>query len=305
MKGLSKNTIKQIKTGWVLYLFILPAFAYIVIFSYLPMYGLQIAFKDYTFSRGIFGSKWVSLKWFYTFFSSPRSIQIILNTLHISLYELLAGFPVPIIFALLLNQIRSAGYKKVIQTITYMPHFISIVIITGMLSAFLSPSSGFLNNIFTALRGKEIYFLGTPSYYAHIYVWSGIWQGFGWGSIIYMAALSSVDPELHEAAIIDGANKIQRIWHIDIPAIMPVMVILLVLNAGSIMSVGFEKSYLLQNTINRGVSEVISTYSYELGITRSMYSYASAIGLFNNSINFLILLIVNRAAKALSETSLW
>jgi putative aldouronate transport system permease protein len=305
MKLFSQRAVKQAKTNWVLYLFILPAFAYIIIFCYLPMYGVQIAFRDYTASRGIAGSKWVGLKWFSTFFASPRSMTIVLNTLRISLYGLLAGFPIPIIFALLLNQMKNLAYKKVIQTVTYMPHFISIVVITGMITQFFSPNNGFISKMLTFITGNDIFYLGIPKYYIHIFVWSGIWQNFGWGSIIYMAALASVDPELHEAAIIDGASKLQRIWHIDIPAIMPVMVILLVLNAGNILSVGFEKSYLLMNPLNRQVSEVISTYSYELGITRQMYSYSSAIGLFNNTINFLILFIVNKVAKILSETSLW
>jgi putative aldouronate transport system permease protein len=297
--------LKLAKANWVLYLLILPAFAYIFIFCYMPIYGVQIAFRDYRIADGISGSAWAGLKWFRTFFTSPRNRIIIWNTVAIGLYSLAAGFPVPVIFALLLNQVRNLKFKKLVQLVTYMPHFISIVVVTGMISAFLSPNSGFINTILKPLTGGNIYYLGIPKYFRHLYVWSGVWQGFGWSSIIYMAALASVDMELHEAAMIDGASRILRIWYIDIPSIMPVMVILLVLSAGNIMNVGFEKSFLLQNDLNIGVSEVIATYSYNLGIGKQLYSYSSAIGLFNNVVNFIILLIVNRAAKTLSETSLW
>jgi putative aldouronate transport system permease protein len=300
-----KHKLRQAKTNFVLYLLIVPAFAYIVIFCYLPMYGAQIAFRDYRIGSGIVGSAWVGLKWFRTFFSSPRNQSIILNTVTIGIYSLLAGFPIPIIFALLLNQVRNLRYKKFIQVITYMPNFISIVVVVGMVSAFFSPNSGFINHLLERFTGQRLYYLGTPKYYYHLFVWSGIWQSFGWSSIIYMASLASVDPELHEAAMIDGANKLRRIWHIDIPSIMPVMVILLVLSAGNVMNVGFEKSFLMQNDLNIGVSEVISTYSYAIGITNQLYSYSSAIGLFNNIVNFAILLIVNYIARKITETSLW
>ena len=239
------------------------------------------------------------------FFASVRNRLIIENTIKISLYGLFAGFPVPVIFALLLNQVRMLRFKKIVQSVTYMPNFISVVVITGMISAFFSPNSGFINTILEAITGNRVFFMGTPKYYYHLYVWSGIWQSFGWSSIIYMAALSSVDMELHEAAMIDGAGRFQRILHIDIPAIMPTMVILLVLSAGGIMSVGFEKSWLMQNDLNIAVSEVLATYTYKIGIGSRMFSYSSAIGLFNNVVNFLMLVIVNFAAGRLSETSLW
>jgi putative aldouronate transport system permease protein len=313
---LRRQKIKQAKTNWVLYLMILPAFAYIFLFHYLPLYGVQIAFRDYTLADGISGSPWVGLQWFRIFFASPRNRSIILNTLSISLYYLVASFPISIIFALLLNQVKQLRFKKLVQSVTYMPHFISTVVIVGMISAFFSPNSGFINTVAEALTGQRFFFMGTPKYYMHIYVWSGIWQNFGWSSIIYMAALASVDMELHEAAMIDGANKFQRIWHIDIPAIMPVMIIILILSSANIMTVGFEKSYLMQNDLNIEVSEVISTYTYKVGIggvnynannmgVNRMYSYAAAIGLFNNIICFVILIIVNQAAKRLSKTSLW
>jgi putative aldouronate transport system permease protein len=300
-----KKKLKLARHNYVLYLLILPAAAYIFCFCYLPIYGAQIAFRNYRIQDGVMGSAWVGLRYFRMFFTSPRNLMIIKNTITISVYALLAGFPVPIIFALLLNQVKVLGYKKVIQTVTYMPHFISLVVIVGMVSAFLSPNSGFLNRIFALFTGERIYFLGIPKYYYHLYVWSGIWQSFGWSSIIYMAALSSVDTELYEAAMIDGSNRKQRVWHIDIPHIKPTMIILLVLATGNIMSVGFEKSWLMRNDLNINVSEVLATYTYQIGMQNQMFSYSSAISLFNNTINFIFLLLVNKIAGKLSESSLW
>ena len=302
---MNKQKIKQAKANWVLYLMILPAFAYVIIFHYIPMYGVQMAFRDFTLRDGMFGSAWVGLKHFRIFFSSPRSGPIIENTIKISLYGLVAGFPIPIIFALFLNQVRMLRFKKLVQTVTYMPNFISVVVITGMISAFFSPNSGFINTIVEAVTGDRVFFTGTPRYFIHLFVWSGIWQGFGWSSIIYVAALSNVDMELHEAAMIDGASRLQRILHIDIPSIMPTMVILLVLSAGGIMSVGFEKVYLMQNDLILTVSEVLSTYTYKQGLLQRQYSLSAAIGLFNNVVNFLMLVIVNFVAKKVNETSLW
>ena len=303
-KKLSKN-LKLAKHNYVLYLLILPAFIYIFCFNYLPIYGAQIAFRNYRIQRGVFGSEWVGLQWFIMFFSSPRSLEIIRNTITISFYGLVAGFPVPIIFALFLNQVKNLKFKKIVQTVTYIPHFISVVVIVGMLSAFLSPSSGFLNHFIALFSGDRTYYLGIPGFYYHLFVWSGVWQGFGWSSIIYMATLSSVDTELYEAAIIDGASRLQRVWYIDIPHLKPTMTILLILATGNIMNVGFEKSWLMQNDLNRGVSEVLSTYVYRIGIVTQMFSYSAAIGLFNNVINFIVLVLVNRISGKLSENSLW
>ena len=300
-----KQKLKLARHNYVLYLLILPAFIYIICFCYLPIYGAQIAFKDYRIQMGIFGSSWAGLKWFRMFFTSPRNRTIITNTIIISVYQLVVGFPISIIFALLLNQVRNLGYKKIIQTVTYMPYFISTVVIVGMISTFLSPYSGFLNRIIAFFTGERTYYLGITKYYYHLYVWSGIWQSFGWNSIIYMAALSSVDTELYEAAMIDGTNRIQRVWYIDIPHIKPTMVILLILATGNIMNVGFEKSWLMQNDLNLSVSEVLSTYSYRIGILNQMYSYSSALGLFNNAVNFLILVLVNFTASRISDNSLW
>ena len=297
--------LKQMKSNVALYVFLLPALAYIFIFCYWPLYGVQIAFRDYNFVDGITGSRWVGMKWFEQFFQSPRSFQIIGNTLAVSLYSIVAGFPVPIIFALVLNQVGSRKYKRIIQTVTYMPHFISTVVIVGMISCFFSQNSGFINSIIEAFGGSRTYFMGLPQYFRHLYVWSGVWQGFGWGSIIYLAALTSIAPELHEAAMIDGASRLQRIWHIDIPGILPVVIILLILQSGNVMNVGFEKVYLMQNDLNSSVSEVIATYTYKIGLENQKYSYSSAIGLFNNIINFIILSIVNTVSRKVSGTSLW
>ena len=271
----------------------------------MPPCGVQIAFKNFIPSKGIWGSEWEGLTYFTMFFRSPKFWDYVRNTVYLSLYSLIAGFPVPIILALILNDIRNSKLKRISQTLTYMPHFISIVVLVGMMSSFFSPQSGFINTAVKALGGQPVYFMGSGDWFRHMYVWSGVWQGAGWGSIIYLAALTGVSPELHESAMIDGANKLQRIWHIDLPAIMPTMAILLILNCGSIMSIGFDKVYLMQNDLNLGVSEVISTYTYKVGLIQQNYSYSAAIGLFNNIINFITLVTVNRITRRLSGSSLW
>ena len=296
---------KQMKANYFLYIFLLPATVYLGIFAYGPLYGIQIAFKDFYAFKGIVGSPWVGLKHFVTFFNSPRFSLLLGNTLTISVYSLLAGFPFPIILALLLNYTPRRGLRRFAQTVSYAPHFISIVVLAGMLNVFLSPKSGFINTLLGYIGVGPIFFMGLSSAFKHIYVWSGVWQSAGWSSIIYLAALSGVSPELHEAAIIDGANKLQRIAHIDIPTIMPTMVILLVMSFGSIMNVGYEKAFLLQNSLNLTSSEIISTYTYKVGLMDAKYSYSTAIGLFNNVINFTLLIIVNRVARVLSGSSLW
>ena len=294
------------KRNYMLYLFLLPACLYIALFNYGPLYGIQIAFKNFTVGKGIAGSPWVGMRWFNMFFNSPRFFATLKNTVSLSLYSLLAGFPMPIILALIINNVMNTRFKRFAQTITYMPHFISTVVLVGMISVFFSPRSGIINTLLSVLGGSgDTYFLGIPGYFAHIYVWTGVWQGAGWGSIIYIAALTGVSPELHESAMIDGATKLQRIWHIDLPTIMPTMVILLILNCGSIMNVGFEKVYLMQNPLNLSVSEVISTYTYKIGLEEFEYSYSTAIGLFNNIINFSVLVIVNFISGKVSGSSLW
>lgn len=298
---IKKNNFKN----WDLYLMVMPIIIYFFVFSYMPMYGVQIAFKDFNVSQGIWGSKWVGLKYFIRFFNDYQFKRLIGNTLKISFTSILFGFPTPIIFALMLNEIRNERYKRFVQTVTYAPHFISMVVMVGMIISFLSPSSGMINIFRTKLGLEPIYFMAEPKYFIMIYVLSGIWQGTGWNSIIYLSALSSIGQELHEAARVDGASRFQRLWHINIPGILPTIVIMLIMQAGNVMSVGFEKVFLLQNDVNREASDVISTYVYRMGILGGQYSFSSAVGLFNSVINVTLLLIVNKISKKLSDTSLW
>ena len=293
------------KRNWILYLFLVPAVVYIAVFMYAPMYGLVIAFKDFSASKGIMGSPWVGTKWFSTFFNAPRFWQILKNTLALSVYSLVVGFPLPVILALIINGIGNTRAKKFTQTVTYMPYFISTVVLVGMMSVLFSPRSGIVNTLLSYLGGSgDTFFMGESKFFRHMYVWSGVWQSTGWNSIIYIAALTGVSQELHEAAKIDGANKLQRILNVDLPAIMPTMVILLIMNCGSILSVGYEKVYLLQNDLNTPVSEVISTYIYKMGLQQQRFSYSTAIGLFNNVINFIILITVNKVSKKISGMGL-
>ena len=294
------------RRNWLLYVFLLPAVIYIGIFLYAPMYGLLIAFKDFTASKGILGSPWVGIKWFELFFTTPRFWQILQNTLILSVYSLIVGFPLPVILALMINDIGNLRFKRFTQTVTYMPYFISTVVLVGMMSVLFSPKSGVINAILAYMGGSgETFFMGESRYFRHMYVWSGVWQSMGWNSIIYIAALTGVSQELHEAAKIDGANKIQRILHVDLPAILPTMIILLIMNCGSILNVGYEKVYLLQNSLNTPVSEVISTYIYKIGLQQQKFSYSTAIGLFNNIVNFMVLVTVNKFSRKVSGTGLW
>lgn len=306
MKWNKKTIAKSLKRNWLVYVFWIPAIVYIATFAYAPMYGIQIAFRDYRFQDGFLGSEWVGLKWFEKFFDAPRFWQILKNTLTVSIYSLIVGFPFPIILALIMNNVKNLKFKKFAQTITYMPHFISTVVLVGMMHIMFSPRSGVVNTILSwfGLAG-DYYFMGEPQYYIHMYVWSGVWSSMGWGSIIYMAALAGVDPSLHEAARIDGANKLQRVLHIDIPSIMPTISIMLIMRFGSVMSVGYEKVYLMQNPLNSNVSEVISTYVYKMGLLNRQYSYSAAIGLFNSVINFILVVTMNKVVKKLSGSGLW
>lgn len=304
-KKQKKINFKQIlKKNWVCYLFILPMLIYVIIFNYIPMYGIQLAFKDYRVADGIWGSAWVGLKHFKTFFESYQFKDLLWNTLSLSLYSLIAGFPMPIIFALLLNYITNVKLKKVVQMVTYAPHFISTVVYCGMILIFLS-SDGVINQLLKLIGIDSVAFLTNPSNFRHIYVWSGVLQNIGWGSIMYISVLTSVDPTMHEAATVDGATRFQRLLHIDLPAIVPTMVIMLIMRAGEIMDLGFEKAFLLQNNINLDYSEIIATYVYKIGIQGGQFSYSSAIGLFNNVINMVLLVVVNKIAKKVSDVSLW
>ncbi len=306
-KSAMANFRRDYLSRWRLYLFLLIPIIYIIVFAYVPMVGAQIAFRDYDFTKGIWGSNWVGMKNFMKFFRYRDFGKILWNTLSVSLYSLLAGFPLPIILALILHSFPGKRYTKVVQTVLYMPHFISVVVMVGMIMQMFNPLSGVFGQAYQAVFGEMMPdIFSKPGAFGHIYVWSGIWQGLGWNSIIYMAALSGVDMELHESAQIDGASRFQRVLHIDLPAILPTACILLIMNAGSIMNVGFEKVLLLQNDLNRSRSEVISTYVYKVGLmSGGDFSYATAVGLFNSVVNFALLLIVNYASKKLGETSLW
>lgn len=290
---------------WQLYVLALPTIICIIIFSYAPMYGAIIAFKDYKVNMGILGSPWVGLKYFKQFINLPNFETLLENTLKISIYSLLWGFPAPILLALMLNQVRSNRYKRFVQTVTYAPYFISTVVLVSMLNIFLTPSSGFINKIIENFGGQAITFMGEPKWFRTVYVASGVWQGAGWGAIIYLAALGGVDPSLYDAAMVDGASKMQRLIHIDIPCILPTIVIMFILNMGSLLNVGYEKAYLMQNSLNIPVSEIISTYVYKIGLIKGNFSFSAAVGMFNSVINFVLVISANYISRRLTENSLW
>ena len=300
-----KSYTRHGKRYWQLWAMLAPAIAFVALFAYFPMYGIQLAFREFDFQSGLTGGDWVGLKYFTQFFESPLFWTLMRNTVTISLATLTVGFIAPIILALLVNQIVNRRRKRFMQTATYLPHFISIVVIVGMLQVFLSPTSGLITRVLGFFGVSGINFLGDPSSFVPVYVISEVWQHCGWNSIIYLAALASVDTQLYEAAKIDGANRFQIIRHVDLPALVPTMIILLILNMGGVLNAGFEKIFLMQNTLNLPVSEVISTYVYKIGILNSQFSYSTAIGLFNTAINFAFLLVTNQVAKRVSNTSLW
>lgn len=298
---------KRILRHWELYLFLIPAIVYLLVMHYGPMYGVIISFQDYKPRKGISGSEWVGLKHFIRLFDMANFGTYMKNTLILSFYSLLASFPLPIILALAMNTSKYRRVAKIVQTITYAPHFISMVVVVSMINVIFAPTtgivSGLLNNL--GIIDGPLQTLMTADAFPHLYVWSGVWQSLGWDSIIYMGALSSVDDSLHEAALIDGATKWQRIIHIDLAMILPTVVIMMILRSGSILSVGFEKVFLMQNDLNLARSEIISTYTYKMGISQGQYSFSSAIGLFNSVINFVMVMLVNFISKKVTETSLW
>jgi putative aldouronate transport system permease protein len=300
-----RTVIKKIHRRWQLYFVMLLPLAYLVIFHYTPMYGVQIAFKNFIVTKGIVGSPWIGFAHFQRFFKSYQFLRLIKNTLGISFYSLAAGFPVPIILAILINEVGARRFKKTVQMVTYAPHFISTIVMVAIILQVLDPKIGLVNRVIDATGGDPINFIGVPEYFKTIYVASGVWQNAGYSSIIYIAALSSIDPQLEEAAIIDGASKLQKIWHIDIPGILPTAVILLILNMGRIMNIGFEKIFLMQNPLNMVASDVISTYVYRTGLVSAQYSFSAAVGLFNSVINLILIVSVNQAARRMGETSLW
>lgn len=303
--SLRKRARKVLLRDYQLYILAFPALLYIVLFRYVPMYGIQLAFKDFVITKGIWGSPWIGFAYFEKFFTSFKFWTVIRNTLGVSLYGMAAGFPMPILMALLLNQVEHKGFKKLVQTVTYAPHFISVVVLAGMIMVFLSPSVGVINHVLAALGMERIFFMGRPELWKSIFVWSDVWQNTGWGTIIYIAALSSINPELYEAAKIDGATKFKLIRYVDIPSIAPTMAILLILGMGGMMGVGFQKAYLLQNQLNIDSSEVISTYVYKVGLEGGQFGYSTAVGLFNNAVNVILLILANTVTRKISSSSLW
>nr|WP_260986786.1 ABC transporter permease subunit [Paenibacillus terrae] len=295
----------QMVKRYDLYLMLLVPIAWYLIFHYGPLYGLQIAFKNFNPAKGIIGSSWVGFDHFERFFDSYYFGRLLWNTLSINLFSLLIAFPISIVLALIVNEIRSKSFSKLLQNITFIPHFISVVVIVGILNVFLSPTTGPINSLIEAFGGSSIRFLEEAGWFKTIFIGSNIWQNMGWQSIIYIAALSGINPQLYEAAKMDGASRMRRVWHISLPGIVPVIVIMLILDIGHFMDIGFEKILLMQNNLNLEASDVISTFVYTTGILKGEYSYTAAIGLFNSVINLVLLLLVNRFARKTSETSLW
>lgn len=304
-KHMRKKRFLKTLHNWQLYAMLLPALIYAILFLYKPMYGVQIAFRNYNFADGITGSPWVGLSNFTRLFHSYWFPVILKNTLTLSLLSLVLTFPLPIIFALMLNELRNEKVKRTIQTVSYAPHFISTVVMCGMLILFLNPTSGIINIFIKMFGGEAIAFMQEPGMFKWVYVLSGVWQSLGWGSIIYCAALSGVDKSLIEAAEIDGASRIQKIWYVNLPVLIPTIVIQLILSCGQLLTVGYEKVLLLQNNANLNASEVISTYVYKVGLQQYDYSFSTATNLFNSLCNIVILITVNMIAKKITKESLW
>jgi len=297
----------DLRKNWQLYVMILVPLLYILTFKYYPMYGARIAFCNFVPRKGFSGSEWVGLKHFADFINSPQFLILIRNTLALSVYTLVLSIPFPIILAICLHYLTNRKFKKVVQMSTYLPHFLSTVIIVSMIHLIFNTQSGVVNNIMFLMSGKKINFMGLSRYFRSMYVWSGIWQDVGWNSILYISALAGVDPQLHEAAIIDGAGKMRRIWHIDIASILPTISIMIIMNMGSILSVGFDKTFLMQNPTNLEVSEILSTYEYKIGVGGGVpsYSYPAAIGLMTSAVTFIMICVTNKISRSLSQTGLW
>lgn len=305
-RAAARRLYKAVRKNAVLYLLLLVPIAYILIFHYYPMYGAQIAFRSYSFKKGITGSPWVGLKYFRQFLTNYTFRRVITNTLSISLYAI-AAFPIPVILALLVHYMPSRGLRRTVQMVSYAPHFISTVVMVGIIMQFFAARDGLINNLLLAMGLQSVDFLGNPDHFYGLYVWTGVWQTMGYNSIIYISSLSGIDPGLHEAAKIDGASLLKRIWHIDLPGIVPIVTTMFILRCGSILSLGYEKVYLLQNTLNISASEVISTYVYKQGLTAAIpqYSYSTAVGLFVSVVNILMLTLVNTLSRRLVKASLW
>ena len=305
IKNITHLVSKYFIRDYQIFILLIPSVIVVFIFNYIPMYGIQIAFKDFRFKEGIIGSQWVGLKHFVHFLTMQQFWLALKNTVLIQLYSLIIGFPAPILLAVMLNECVYPRFKKVVQMISYAPYFISTVVICGMILLFTNNNTGVINNILAALGLERINFMIEPKWFKTVYVFSGVWQGVGWSSIIYLAAMSGIDPELIEAAVIDGANRFQKIWHVDLTSIAPTIIILLIFSLASLLGVGFEKILLLQNSLNMEASDVISTYVYRIGLIGAQYSFTTAISLFNTVVSFLLLVIVNFIAKRLSSVSLF
>lgn len=300
-----RKGLKQMRKHWQFYLLIALPLIYIIVFCYIPMPGVLMAFERYNPSKGLLGSDWVGLQHFKQFFASPSSTRIIWNTLRIGLYSLIAGFPIPIILAVAVNEVANKRFKKSVQMITYAPYFISTVVLVGILAQITDPRLGVLNKIIELFGGDPINFMGNPKMFDHLYVWSGIWQGVGYNSVIYIAALAGVSKELQEAAVVDGASRWKRIWHVDLPSIRPQIIILLIFSVGNVLNIGYEKIYLMQNDLNIQTSEVISTFVYKVGLVNADYGFSTAVGLFNAVISIILLTTTNYIAKKTTDTGIW
>ncbi|RHP32002.1 sugar ABC transporter permease [Lachnotalea sp. AF33-28] len=300
-----RKGLKQMRKHWQFYLLIALPLIYIIVFCYIPMPGVLMAFERYSPSKGLLGSDWVGLQHFKQFFASPSSTRIIWNTLRIGLYSLIAGFPIPIILAVAVNEVANKRFKKSVQMITYAPYFISTVVLVGILAQITDPRLGVLNKIIELFGGDPINFMGNPKMFDHLYVWSGIWQGVGYNSVIYIAALAGVSKELQEAAVVDGASRWKRIWHVDLPSIRPQIIILLIFSVGNVLNIGYEKIYLMQNDLNIQTSEVISTFVYKVGLVNADYGFSTAVGLFNAVISIILLTTTNYIAKKTTDTGIW
>lgn len=303
--SLWSNARRKMRKHWQLHLLVIPPLLFFLIFKYYPMINAVLAFKDYNVIKGIWGSPWVGLQNFRLFFENPLFWTLVKNTILLSGYLLLAGFPIAIILALMINEVRSTKFKKFVQLVSFAPYFISTVVMVSMIMLFLAPRLGFANIALNFFGLESVNFLGEPGMFRSIYVWSDIWQTAGYSAVIYLAALAGIDPTLYEAAKVDGASRFQKIRHVDLPGLVPTIVIILILNVGNVMAIGFEKVYLLQNPLNLANSEIIATYVYSIGLLNANYSFATAVGLFNSVINLVLLVTVNGLAKRVTNNSIW